>query len=209
LKNQQFHNAAPCLAAVHRRPGTKTKIQIVTIDDKIAELPLDEDIDTPEVRVKGDDGRPSEPRDLFEVLDSIDRSTQHVLQLSKPGEHEHAVVRVVERRDLIRKIKDKEEAARQAKTAQKEKKPKQIELNWAIGGNDLQLKLKQMEDFLRKGKKVELMLAAKRHQRKASAEEAEALMRTLKEKVNEIGAIEVAPMEGTFPKQALITVKIP
>ncbi len=211
LGRKQFHNAVPCLAAGHRRPGgSKTKIQIVTIDDKIAELPLDEQIDTPEVRVKSDDGGGlSEPRDLFQVLDSIDRSTQHVLQLSKPGEHEYAVVRVVQRKDLIKQIRDKEDAARQAKMAQKEKKPKQIELNWAISSNDLQLKLKQMEDFLRKGKKVELMLAAKRHQRKASIEEAEALMRTIKDKLNEIGAIEVAPMEGGLLKQALMTVKIP
>lgn len=203
---RSFITSSP-LAVDPRRPVGK--IQIVTIDDKLAEFNLDENIDTPEVRIKSEQGSLSDPRDLFHLLDSIDRSTHHVLQLSKPGEHEFAIVRVAKRQDLVKQINDKETASRQAKHAQKEKKPKQIELNWAISGNDLQLKMKQMEDFLRKGKKVELLLAAKRRQRRATVEEGEALLSTIKEKVHEAGAVEFAPMDGGLLRQATIKVKMP
>jgi len=69
--------------------------------------------------------------------------------------------------------------------------------------------MKQLEEFLRKGKKVELLFAAKRHQRKAAPEEAEELLQAVREKVQEVGASEVAAMEGGFPRQATMTIKIP
>ena len=197
---------SPSLAAVYRRPVGK--IQVVTIDDKIQQsFKLDEKIETRFVREKKDN-KLSDPLDLHELLRQIDRTDNHVLQLSKPGENE-AIVQVVQRKDLIKRLNNKETAERQVKQAQKEKKPKQIELNWAISGNDLQLKMKQLEEFLRKGKKVELLLAPKRHQRKATPEEAAALVNAIKEKIQEVGAAETAPMDGAILRQATLTVKIP
>ncbi|KAK4944608.1 hypothetical protein LTR10_016042 [Elasticomyces elasticus] len=197
---------SPSLAAVYRRPVGK--IQVVTIDDKIQQsFKLDEKIETRFVREKKDN-KLCEPIDLYELLRQIDRTDNHVLQLSKPGESE-AIVQVVQRKDLIKRLNNKETAERQVKQAQKEKKPKQIELNWAISGNDLQLKMKQLEEFLRKGKKVELLLAPKRHQRKATPEEADALLKALREKLQEVGAAETAPMDGAILRQATMTVKIP
>lgn len=207
LPSRPFGTSPSSFAIDPRRAAGK--LQIVTIDDKLAQFNLDEKIDTREVRVKTPDGKISPPVDLRRVLNSLNRTTSHVLQLSKPGEHEFAIVQVVQRADLIKQIKEKEAAQRRVQHAQKEKKPKQIELNWAISSNDLQLKLKQMEDFLRKGKKVELLLASKRRQRKASAEEAEALLKTLKDKIQEVGAVEVTPMQGALLRQATMTVKMP
>ncbi|EXJ79472.1 hypothetical protein A1O1_08736 [Capronia coronata CBS 617.96] len=204
---RHFGTSPSYFAADHRRGAGK--LQIVTIDDKLAQFPLDEKIDTHQVRVKTPDGKISSPVDLRRVLNSLDRTTSHVLQLSKPGEHDLAIVQVVQRSDLIKQIKDKEAAQRRVQHAQKEKRPKQIEVNWAISNNDLQLKLKQMEDFLRKGKKVEILLASKRRQRKASTEEAETLLKTLKEKIQEVGAVEIAPMEGALLRQATMSVKMP
>lgn len=199
---------SPSHAAGYRRPVGK--IHIVTIDDKIQQtFKLDEKIETRFVREKTPDNKLSDPQDLRELLRRIDRTDNHVLQLSKPGESDTAIVQVVQRKDLIKRINDKETAERQVKQAQKDKKPKQIELNWAISSNDLQLKMKQLEEFLRKGKKVELLLAPKRHQRKATPDEAEALIKAIREKIEEVGAAEVAPMEGAILKQATMTVKIP
>ncbi|KIW21599.1 hypothetical protein PV08_02179 [Exophiala spinifera] len=200
----------PTLAAGPRGRKPGTKIKIVTIDDKIAEsFTLNEKIETRYVQEKTPDNKLSEPKPLAQLLREIDRSESYVLQLSKPGDGNHAIVQVVQRKDLIQRINSKETAARQSQLAQKEKKPKQIELNWAISGNDLQLKMKQLEDFLRKGKKVELLLAARKYQRKATQQEAEELLRTVQEKLQEIGATEVVPMQGAFPRQATITAKIP
>ncbi|KAL6248590.1 hypothetical protein RBB50_004845 [Rhinocladiella similis] len=201
--------STPTLAAGPRgrKPG---KIKIVTIDDKIAEsFTLNEKIETRYVQEKTPGNKLSEPKPLAELLREIDRSEHYVLQLSKSGDGENAIVQVVQRKDLIQRINSKETAARQSQLAQKEKKPKQIELNWAISGNDLQLKMKQLEDFLQKGKKVELILAARKYQRKATQQEAEALLRTVQEKLQELGAAEVVPMQGSFPRQTTITAKIP
>ncbi|KAK5217522.1 hypothetical protein LTR47_006099 [Exophiala xenobiotica] len=199
---------SPCLAIDRRRGAGRVKI--VTIDDKIAEtFILDDKIDSGWVRQKTQDNKLSDPQLLRDLLLETKRSNNHVLQLSKPNEGEVAIVQVVDRKDLVKRINTKETAARQTQLAQKEKKPKQIEINWAISGNDLQLKMKQLEEFLRKGKKVELLFAAKRHQRKAAPEEAEELLQAVREKVQEVGASEVAAMEGGFPRQATMTIKIP
>lgn len=199
---------SPCLAIDRRRGAGRVKI--VTIDDKIAEtFILDDKIDSFLVRQKTQDNKLSDPQLLRDLLLETKRSNNHVLQLSKPGEGEVAIVQVVDRKDLVKRINAKETSARQTQLAQKEKKPKQLEINWAISGNDLQLKMKQLEEFLRKGKKVELLFAAKRHQRKAAPEEAEALLQAVREKVQEVGAVEVAAMEGGFPRQATMTIKIP
>ncbi|KAK6365473.1 hypothetical protein LTS17_011192 [Exophiala oligosperma] len=210
LISRRWFVDTPTLAAGPRGRKPGTKIKIVTIDDKIAEsFTLNEKIETRYVQEKTPDNKLSEPKPLAQLLRDIDRSEQYVLQLSKSGDGDHAIVQVVQRKDLIQRINSKESAARQSQLAQKEKKPKQIELNWAISGNDLQLKMKQLEEFLRKGKKVELLLAARKYQRKATQQEAEELLRTVQEKIQELGATEVVPMQGSFPRQTTITAKIP
>jgi translation initiation factor IF-3 len=201
----QLHAIAPPIArqftTTPPRHAPRTPVKIVTIEDKLREFNLDENIETPEVRVRGKDGV-SEPQDLLKLIDSIDRTTQHVVQVSKPGEHEVAIVTIRNRADLIKQIKVKEEQARKQQKTLKDQKPKQIELNWAIGPNDLQLKLKQMTEFLKKGKKVEFLLAAKRRQRKATPEEAQALIKAIKDKMVEVGAKEVKPLDGQLLKTA-------
>jgi translation initiation factor IF-3 len=174
--------------------------------DKLKEYTVDEDVDTPEVQVKSQQGL-SEPQSLWQLLRSIDRSITHVVQLTKPGEREIAVVQIMERRDMIKAIAKKEEASRKAAYAVKAKKPKQLELNWAIAPNDLQLKLKQMEGFLQQGKKVEVMLAAKRHQRKATPQEADELLKAIRERIESTGARESKPFEGRLLGQALMTIE--
>ncbi|KIX08789.1 uncharacterized protein Z518_03446 [Rhinocladiella mackenziei CBS 650.93] len=205
LSTRSFSVSNPRLAAPPR-PG---KVQILTIEDKINDFVLDENIEAPQVRLKTPDGKLSDPTNLHQLLGSIDRSTSYVMQLANPEHQPFAIVQIVQRADLVKRIKDKEAKERQAKHAQSQKKPKQIELNWAISGNDLQLKMKQMQEFLRKGKKVEVLLANKRRQRRATPEEAESVLQTVKQTAQDVGAIEVAPMEGAILKQATVVVKIP
>ncbi|EXJ65903.1 uncharacterized protein A1O5_10879 [Cladophialophora psammophila CBS 110553] len=199
-------SATPGFAIDQRRVAGK--IEIKTIDDKIAAFTLNEKIRSPKVQLKGLDGKLSEPQPLYKLLDSIDRTNQYVLQMNKPEQGEMAIVQIVTRADLIQRINRQEDMLKNQKRLEKEKRPKQLELNWAISANDLQLKMKQMQEFLKKGKKVELLLANKRHQRKASQAEAEALLKTVREKIEEVGAAEVVPMEGAILRQALLTVKM-
>jgi len=82
---------------------------------------------------------------------------------------------------------------------------KTIELNWAIDGNDLGHRLNRVKEFLGRGNKVEVVLAAKRKGRKATLEEAQSLLQKIKEAIGEVeGARETRAMEGKILQQATI-----
>jgi len=183
--------------------GSSTPVR----QDRLAEFTKDEDIETTEVQVKQPDGKLSEPQNLHALLQSLDRRNQLVVQLSKPGERKYAVVRVHDRMDLLKQVREREALAKQTAMAQREKRPKQLELNWAISEHDLDIKLKQMEQFLQKGKKVEILLASKAKQRRATREEAEQVLQKIRERMHHIGAREVKAMEGQVLRQAVMTVK--
>ncbi len=201
-----FTSTSQTLAVDYRR--VTGKIEIKTIDDKIAQFPLNDKISARKVQVKTPDGKLSEPQWLDQILDSIDRSTQYVLQINKPEDDQLPVVQTISRLELIQRIKHQEDQQRNQKRVEKEKRPKQLELNWAISANDLQLKMKQMQEFLKKGKRVEILFANKRRQRKAAEEEAQALLKIVRVKIDEAGAAETVPMEGALLKQATLTVKM-
>lgn len=203
---RQHFSTAPRLAIDARRVAGQ--IEIKTIDDKIAEFPVNEKISALEVKLKNAEGKLSEPTSLYRLLSSIDRSSQYVLQISNAVDGQIPIVQIVTRADLVKRINRQEDQLRHHKRTAKASKPKQLELNWAISTNDLQLKMKQMQDFLAKGKKVEILFANKRHQRKASPEEAEALLKMVREKIDEVGATEAAEMEGAILRQALLSVKM-
>ena len=205
ISSTRAFTTSPSLSIDRRRLAGQIKIK--TIDDKIAELNVDENIDSVMVIVKNEDGTLGQPEPLYALLNTIDRKTQYVLQLTRPGDFAHPIVRIAERQELVNLIRKKEDNVRNAQLAEKEKKAKQLELNWAISGNDLLLKLKQMDAFLLKGKKVELLLAAKRHQRKATMEEAAELLKNIKDKVNEVPGTHIAKMDGSILKQMTILVQ--
>lgn len=189
----------------NQRPNSNGRIAREA--DKLAEYTRDEQIDTKMVQLKSDGGGLAQPQPLRWILGEIDRNSHCVVQLSKPGEREAAVVEVKAKMDLLRQIRDKENQIRQQELAKRDKKPKQIELNWAISENDLNLKLKQMEGFLEKGKTVEFILAAKKRQRKATEEEGTKLLNKIRQTLEDIGAKEAKPMQGEVLKQAVMVLK--
>jgi translation initiation factor IF-3 len=67
-----------------------------------------------------------------------------------------------------------------------------LELNWAIGGNDLNHRLVKLRDFLLDGKKVEVLLAPKRKGRAATPEECENVVKRIKSVVAECKGASVA-----------------
>jgi translation initiation factor IF-3 len=103
------------------------------------------------------------------------------------------VCRIIDKFAYAKAADEKEKVARK-----KELNRKELELNWAIAPNDLQHRLKQFREFLSKGRRVELMLAKKRHGRKATKEEGDTLMATLRTTAEEVGAKEVK-LDGKFP----------
>ncbi|RMZ74738.1 hypothetical protein DV737_g5786, partial [Chaetothyriales sp. CBS 132003] len=181
-------------------PGLQKKLEGYTINRAIASR---------WVQVRNEEGKLSSPQMLETVLSQIQPTTQVVRQLAAPGQGQvpdTAVVEVTDISVLLKQLAGREQAAKEVQKKAREAKPKQLELNWAISDNDLELKMRQMEQFLHKGKKVELILAAKRRQRKATPEEAEALMAKLDERVEQAGGKKVK-MEGKLLGQASITLQ--
>jgi len=138
---------------------------------------------------------------IKEALASFNKVTHHLVQMTPGKVDEHGRVdpenlptcRIVSKMDLRAQHERKlETERRQAKGHSKGPAPKSLELNWAIAGGDLKHRLEKMKDFLREGRKVELMLGPKKRGRKATAEEANTVIKAVRVAVAECkGAGEV------------------
>ena len=200
----------------------RTRRNAVTYDP-LSDVVKDEAIEARRgVRIVQPDGSLGPVRQLSSIIHSLKRPEEHLVLLSRmepssvtPSDSDDpealdqrvAICKIASRAELLKQKSDRERMLKLQKKAMKEKAPKQIELNWAIGRNDLDVKLGQLEDFLEQGKTVELILAAKRKARKATEEEAMNVLKHIQKKITEMHAKEVRPMEGQLLKQALFTLK--
>jgi translation initiation factor IF-3 len=177
--------------------------------DPLSGIVKDEDIDAPlGVQMVQEDGKLGPVEQLTAILQIVKRGEEHLVQVSPPDEQRPtAVVRIFKRADLIRQKIERKKAVQKQQKSLKDRAPKQMEFNWAIGPHDLDIKLGQLENFLDKGKTVEIILAAKRKQRKAEPEEGEAVLKKIRARLVSIEAREVKPMDGQVLKQAILTVR--
>ncbi|KAK0883952.1 hypothetical protein LTR87_002173 [Friedmanniomyces endolithicus] len=80
--------------------------------------------------------------------------------------------------------KEQYDLERRKKSANKERvkegsKAQTLELNWAIDANDLQHRLDRIGEFLSEGRRVEVVLAAKKRGRKATVQECEQVVKKI------------------------------
>ncbi|KAK3499957.1 uncharacterized protein B0T23DRAFT_371130 [Neurospora hispaniola] len=188
-----------------RKPGQDEK--------KDAGLPRDLAIKEPWVYLRGLDGRLTEkqrPADIINRLDRIRYSLAMVWAPPKPtpGEPEPEkdenlpdwpVCVIVDRRA--------EAAALQAKAKEERRKQvskKELEINWAIAAHDLGFRTRQLQNFLRKGHRVEIMLLQKKDKKQkktATQEECQEVVRMIREAVAEVPKVqEVKAMDGQVGK---------
>lgn len=163
-------------------------------------LPRDEEIQSPLIQLVNDDCKLDPPAARSAILSSINRTTHFLVQVQPPSpssaastdEDSPAVCKVMGKLAM----RDAERA--RAKSARNTLQSiKHLELNWAIDSNDLDHRLGKLQDFLEKGMRVEMVLAAKRKGRKATAEEAVSLLRRIRERVAQVhGAKETRDMDG-------------
>jgi translation initiation factor IF-3 len=74
---------------------------------------------------------------------------------------------------------------------------KTVELNWAIDPHDLSHRIERIREFLRKGFRVDVLMAPKRKGRKAEEQEARGVLRKVREVADSVeGAKEWKGMEG-------------
>ncbi|KAL2841558.1 translation initiation factor IF-3, C-terminal domain-containing protein [Aspergillus pseudoustus] len=163
----------------------------------------DEAIGTQYIRLVNEDGSLDPPERLTNILRSIERPENFVLQLSPKSRTDEPPVCKIVNRALLR---DMERASAKAARATKAS-VKQMELNWAIDNNDLTYRLKQITTFLDKGAKVEITLMRKKHKRPPTVEEVKSVIDKVLQTVKDAGALQTKPMEGEPGKRLTIVVK--
>jgi translation initiation factor IF-3 len=202
---QSFYVNRNSVAGVN---GTGLRVAVQK-KDALSDIIKDEEIDAPlGVQMVQGDGKLGPVQRLMSILHNINRGEEHLVQVSPPDERRPtAVVRIFKRADLIKQKLERKKAIQKQQKSVKDRAPKQMELNWAIGSHDLDIKLGQLENFLEKGKTVEIILAAKRKQRKATPEEGEEVLKKIRERLIKVDAREVKRMDGQVLKQATLTVR--
>lgn len=146
------------------------------------------------------DGRLEKPSSTHEILQSMDRKTQSLVVVALSEAGAPPICKIMDKKAMREAEKARAKAARSSAVT-----VKTVELNWAIDGNDLAHRLQRIKDFLGRGNRVEVLLAAKRKGRKASEEEAERLLERIRGAIGEVdGARESRDMEGRLLGTATI-----
>ena len=163
----------------------------------------DEDIRSEYIQIANSEHGLEPPTRLRDVLRSIERPANFVLQVAPPPSADGVPICRVMNRAAIREYeKAKAKAAQAAKSSNK-----QVELNWAINPHDLSHRLKQLTNFLEKGRRVEIVLMRKKGKRLPTVDEVKNLMDSVLETVKGADAMQVKPMEGEPGKHVTLVVK--
>lgn len=175
-------------------------------------LPTDHLIRASRVHIVQSDGSLSHPQNPRTVLSTIDLKTQSLVTVSEPSKDPASDMPTI---PVCRIINKKEQFA--SKTGKKSRPAanmttKTLELNWAIDPHDLGHRLNKMEEFLGKGNKVEVKLAAKgrRKGRRATPEEAHEVLSKIRgvlldaEGVQRNGWKETQQMSGVIGEVATL-----
>lgn len=148
-------------------------------------------------------GKPRPPQSLTDVLRSLDRKKHFLVQVTPPSSDptfEPPICRVTRKKDFYAS-----EHARQKVQKTPSDLMKQLELNWAIDGNDLGHRLNKMVAFLEEGRRVEVILANKRRGRRATEEDARRVLKEIRGAVEKVqGAREWRVMEGQVLGQCIL-----
>lgn len=160
------------------------------------------------VRIPTPEGGLSPPEPIRRALSRIKQGTEHLVQVSKVDDDGVAICRIMTIAEMLKGKRERERIQKEQKKSLKQSVPKQIELNWAIGPNDLEHKLTQLKGFIEDGRKVEIVLASKKRQRQATPEEGEEVLRKVRAKLEEADAREIKAMQGGMVgKHTVLTVK--
>lgn len=188
--------------ANENRPGPRVKT-------KLARLPRDDEIRQAYVyitedQIDGEEGEVqlSELMELKSVLSGLDRKTQSLQVITEPEAGNPSgtrwpICRIVNKKEEHQKQQFEKQVQKKQRASAKQK---EIELNWAVAPHDLDHKLKQMQRFLAKGYKVQVLLLKKANAKgKTQEKDAEAIIDRIIEATTEVqGSKEWKKREGTL-----------
>ncbi|KAF2867734.1 hypothetical protein BDV95DRAFT_550866 [Massariosphaeria phaeospora] len=137
-----------------------------------------------------------------------DEETHHLLQVSPGRVDEYGAphpshpptCKPISKMELRAQHKRKLDIERRQARGQGAGPPaKSLELNWAIAPGDLKHRIKKMVEFLKEGRKVEVLFGKKARGKQASEGECRELLKVVREEVRGCrGAAEVKEAEGTL-----------
>ena len=179
-----------------RPPNHGSSILDKTTVDQFPDLTLDNAIVARYVRIIMPEGGLSPRESLISAMSRVRQGTEHLVQRSKVDEDGMVICRIMTIADLLQQKEAKERTLKEQRRSSKQNVPKKIEINWAIGSNDLEHKLTQLKRFIQDGKKVEVVLANKRRQRRATPEEGRELLSKIRMKLAEADAEEIKEIQG-------------
>ncbi|KAF1815905.1 hypothetical protein P152DRAFT_201426 [Eremomyces bilateralis CBS 781.70] len=171
---------------------------------------LDEAIATLRVHLINTEGRVDpQAHSLSSLLRSIDRTTEHVIQLrgassGDPGEDGLSLplVKVVTAQELLERLRDKEMKQKASKRTLLSSKT--LEISWQISESDLDHRCKKLQEFLEEGRKVEVIIQRRRTNRRRaqqpSLDRRVEIVDRLKSILSEVpGSAESKPMDVKKP----------
>jgi len=167
------------------------------------EHPIDEAIDSRVIHLTDETGVLQRERYLAEVLESIDRKVYKLRQVARDATDNLPICKVT----TLQAIWAERRAKEKAKSSAGSDPTKQVELNWAADPNDVRHRVKRMQDFLREGRPVEVLLAPKPQKkgRRATPDEIESILKAVRAGAGEVdGAEEWKVMEGVAGKQVVL-----
>ncbi|KAI9683939.1 MAG: hypothetical protein M1829_004274 [Trizodia sp. TS-e1964] len=191
---------SPILDITHPHTRSLFQASIHNRQPRYEGPPRDEDIRVNEACLVQADGSLSPVTPLRQLLGSYDRLSHYLVCVQPATRDKPAICKIMQREE------PKSQQGKRSKAAVSTKKTviKHLEVNWAIDPNDLQRRLDNLEAFLSKGWRVEVLLAPKKRGRRASPEEASNVMEKFQAKAKELGAKEWKAMEGQLMKRATL-----
>ena len=165
--------------------------------------PLDEDIRSCQVSIVDSEGALKEPEALFNVLHSIDRDKFFVVQVSPLEDLGIPVCKIIEKQAFRKAERAKSKPAKNPHAT-----AKQLELSWGIGPNDLGHRLNKLEQFLKEGRRVEILINPRKKARSVTKDEAQVIVQRIRKRIPKIeGAREWKDMLGAVGESVTIYVE--
>lgn len=164
--------------------------------------PINEAINAPYIQLVNEKNELDPPIRLSKALASFDPLEFFLVQVAQAELDRPPVCKILNKKEHREREKAKAKAAKASRV-----QTKQIELNWAIDAHDLEHRLKQLTNFLEKGRKVEVILTRpkKRGKRAATVDEIKHVMQSVIETIKECGGSQVKPMDGDPGQHVIIT----
>jgi len=164
--------------------------------------PVDEAIASAYIHFIDANGTINRRTSLSKILTTFDRSAFKLRQVATDPEDSLPICKLTTLQQIRAELRAKEKPKKGLADL-----TKQVELNWAADPNDVEHRVRKLQEFLRDGRRVEVLLAPKpkKQGRRATPEEITGMLRTLREGVGQVeGAEEWKDMDGVVGTQCVL-----